>query len=197
MSSAKSLGTVTYIPYTKKFYQGSIGQDFDVSGRHGSVYHEIAKLNTDKLKQGKREEAIKYTDNEMVRQADRYLQASGGDYLQADVDIVSLSNMTRVELLTEIINRQYKRVFLINGVRKVPVPKLRLDYDIQLHIQRRGANALVPKRQRPETEAPEFVQANFDLVKFGKLARIIDSTDEDELSALISPLGTEIGRAHV
>lgn len=187
-----SISQVTYIPYTKKFYQGAVGDDFDVSGNRGSALHEIARLDTEALKAGKRSEAIEYTDHEMVRSAERHLQAGANPNLQADVDIVSLANMTRVELLTEVINRQYKRVFLINGVRKVPVAKLRLDYDIQLHIQRRGSGALVPKRMRPETESPSFVQANFDLVSFGKLARIIDTTDEDELSALISPMGTAL-----
>jgi hypothetical protein len=191
MSSIKSEG-VTYIPATQKFYAGVIEKDMNVEGRHGQVYHEIAKLNLQALKKGDRENAVEYTDNEMVRRADRYLQAQSGDNFQADNDIVSLANMTRVELLTEIINRQYKNVYLINGVRKVPVPKLRLDYDIQIHLARRGKQALVPKRQRPETEMPEFVQASFDLVKYGKLARIIDTTDEDELSALISPLNTAL-----
>ena len=187
---------VTYVPYTHSFYEGSLQGDFDVSGRRASLYHPIAKLDVKALQAGKRGEAIEYVDTEMVRRADRAMQA--GSNLNADVDIVSLANMTRVELLTEIINRQYKQVFLINGVRKVPVPKLRLDYDIQLHIQRRGSAALVPKRQRPETEAPSFVQASFDLVKFGKLARIIDTPDEDELSALVSPMGTALeDLAHV
>lgn len=190
MTAQKSI--VSYIPYTKKFYQGDIGVDFDVSGNRGSSLHEIAKLDVNALRTGKRDEAITYTDPEMLRGVERANNATDSGTFQADSDIVSLSNMTRVELLTEIINRQYKRVFLINGVRQVPVPKLRLDYDIQLHIQRRGSGALVPKRQRPETESPSFVQANFDLVKYGKLARIIDTTDEDELSALISPLGTAL-----
>lgn len=191
---------VVFSPYTNKFYNGSVSEGFDF--KHDSNLEVIAVLHPDKLAKeyqgaqrvpGKtydRQAAIEYVSHEMVRQAERYVEKHG--HKQAAVDSTSLQNITRVELLTEIINRQYKDVFLINGVRKVPVPKLKLDYDIQIHIKTRGKGALVPKRQKPHVEAPEFVQAKFDMVAFGKLSRMIDTTDEDELSALISPMSTSL-----
>lgn len=191
-STALSANAVTYVPHTRTFYVGAIeGKGFDFEGRHGGHYEPIAKLNLDYLPGGKkgvdRNAQLEYVNTEMVRQAERY-----ANNLQGATDATSLANLTRVELLTEIINRQYKNVYLINGVRKVPVPKLRLDFDIQIHIKRRGKGALVPKRQRVNVEAPQAVQASFDIVKFGKLARMIDTTDEDELSALISPMSTAL-----
>ena len=194
---------VTYIPYTKSFYIGALesgGMSFQ--GRAEKNYHKIAILKPDKLQKIRdaaglltngpnydREAAVEYVDNEMVRQATR---AAKGKSHQAAVDNVSLQNITRVELLTEIINKQYKDVFLVEGVRRIPVPKLKLDYNVILHIKTRGKGALVPKRAKPEVEAPEFVQASFDLAKFGKLTRIIDTPDEDELTALISPTQTAL-----
>lgn len=191
---------VTYSPYTKKFYAGTVSEGFDF--KHDSGLEPIAILHTEKLAknlQGSvrvpastydREGAVEYVNHEMMRQAERAIAAHGTK--QAAVDSTSLQNITRVELLTEIINKQYKDVFLINAVRKIPVPKLKLDYDIQVHIKTRGKGALVGKRQKPNVEAPEFVQANFDMVTFGKLSRLIDTTDEDELSANISPMQTAL-----
>ena len=191
---------VTFVPYTNKFYVGAIGEMGEsFSGRSEQNYEPIAVLHPKKLAVmsdgfgGKipgpsydRQGAVEYVNHEMMRKAERYVQAHGHHY-QAEVDSTSLANITRVELLTEIRNAMYKDVYLINGVDRIPVPKLKLDYDIQLHIKTRGKNALVPKRQKPQVEAPEFIQANFDLANYGKLSRMIDVADEDELSALISP----------
>lgn len=192
-------GAVTYSPYSNKFYVGTLGdENFNIEGKLEKLYEPIATYHPSKvsmipdgsggLVEGPnfdRNAAVEYTNYEMLRRAER-AQKKGLNF-QAAVDNVSLANITRVELLTEIRNREYKQVFLINGVDRIPVPKLKLDYDIQLHIKTRGKGALTPKRQKPGAEAPEFVQANFDMVKFGKLARLIDTPDEDELSALISP----------
>ena len=180
-----SANAVTYVPHTGKFYSGSLdlpGMDF--TGKHEKNYEPIAVLRKGNLSKD-RAAAVEYTNHEMLRRAER-----AGTSHSASVDNVSLANMTRVELMTEIINRQQKETFLIQGVRPIPVPKLKLDYDIQLHVK--SAGKTVGKRQKPHTEAPEFVQASFDMVKFGKLARLIDVADEDELSALISPTSTAI-----
>lgn len=192
----------TFIPYTNKFYVGAVGESEydDFQGRHESQYEPIATLNPKKLaliesRQGyyvdnpnftTLAEALDITNYEMERKADRYIAAHGHHY-QAEVDSTSLSNITRVQLMTAIRNEMYKQVFLINGVDKIAVPKLKLDYDVQLHIKTRGKGALVPKRQRPQLETPDFIQTKFDLAAFGKLTRLIDTADEDELSALISP----------
>ena len=92
-----------------------------------------------------------------------------------------------MELSTAIINELYKRVYLHNVANMIPVPKLKYDYNVILHMKRRGKDALVGPRQKSQVEAPEFAQTNFDLVKYGKLQRTIDVPDEDELSALLSP----------
>jgi len=196
---------VTFVPYTNKFYVGAVGESGeDFKGRNEQNFEPIAILHPNKLKMmsdGRgglveapsydRQGAVEYVNHEMMRKADRYVEAHGHHY-NAEVDSTSLANITRVELMTEIRNEMYKDVFLINGVDRIPVPKLKLDYDIQLHIKTRGKNALVPKRQKPQVESPEFIQASFDLAKFGKLSRTIDVADEDELTALISPSAKSI-----
>lgn len=196
---------VTYIPYTHTFYVGSVGEGKydDFSGRKAAAFEPIAILHPEKLAwhfqggvktrnlQAARSEAIEYVNTEMLRQAERHLQGKSNN-LQAATDSTSLKNITRVELMTEIINRQYKDVYLINGVTQRAVPKLKLDFDLQIHVKTRGSGALVKKRQKSMVEAPEFVQVSFDMVKYGKLQRVIDTTDEDELSALISPMSTAL-----
>jgi hypothetical protein len=175
-------GAVTFVPYNNTFYVGSLESNFDVSGRRARDYEPIgtfAKVD------GNKQATVQYSNYEMLRRAERASFHSGNR--QADVSNTSLANITRVELLTAIRNEQYKEVYLRNGADIIPVPKLKLDYDVILHVKTRGKDALVPKRQKPEVEAPDFVQANFDLANFGKLARNIDVADEDELSALISP----------
>lgn len=191
---------VTFVPATNGFYVGAIDTPgMDLQGRKEKDYHKIATLHPEKLQkvyQGAkwipgpkydRIGAVEWKDNVMVRQALRANKMESPNDLQASVDETSLANITRVQLLTEIVNQQYKEVFLINGTTQIQVPKLKLDYDVQLHISTRGKNALVPKRQRGRVEAPEFIQTKFDLAAFGKLQRMIDTADEDELSALISP----------
>lgn len=181
---------VTFWPINNTFYKGRIvGSNVNMQGRSARDWEPIAVLNVRELKKGNRSASVEYVNHEMVRQAERYLQSGNK---QAATDATSLANMTRVELMTEIINRMYKDVYLIEGVRQVPVPKLKLDYDIQLHIKRRGKQALVGKRQKGNVESPEFVQVSFDMVKFGKLQHVIDTADEDELSALISPMQTAL-----
>lgn len=184
---AEPVRAVTYIPFTHKFYVGAIEDGMNVQGKAEKNYEPIAILNEPELMKGNKQGALNYVNSEMLRQAERHSMGKSLS-VQAAVDVVSLANITRVELMTEIINKMYKDTFLINGVRKINVPKLKLDYDVILHIKSRGKNALVKKRQAPDVEAPEFVQASFDMVKFGKLARMIDTPDEDELSALISPM---------
>jgi hypothetical protein len=175
-------GAVTFVPYNNTFYLGALEEGFNVEGRRAQDYEPIGRLIHEN---GNKQATVDYTNHEMLRRAERASFHNGNR--QADVSNTSLANITRVELMTAIRNESYKDVFLRQGCDIIPVPKLKLDYDVILHVKTRGKNALVPKRQKPNVEAPDFVQANFDLANFGKLARNIDTADEDELSALISP----------
>ncbi len=182
---------VSYIPATGTFYHGAIGADYDVSGNRASMYHPIAKVNKQALIQNDFENAITPIDYESYRRWER-AQRSGdikqaGKNRQGALDNVSLANITRVELSTAILNELYKDVYLHLGANFMPVPKLKYDYDVMLHMKTRGKKSLVKKRGRSQAEAPEFVQTNFDLANYGKLQRLIDIPDEDELTALLSP----------
>lgn len=180
---------VTFVPYTNKFYQGSIvneketGSGFDF--RHDSNLTVIAKLNPKALlKGGDRSAAIIPVGHEIYRKAERELNNK-----VAAVDATSLANITRVELLTEVINRMHREFHLIKGVTPVPVPKLKLDLPVQ---GKYVASKKVPKRQPATAKSSTFTQASFDL---WKNAVDLDSPDEDEFSALISPMAFDLQQA--
>lgn len=181
----------SYVPATGKFYHGAIGADFDVSGRREKDYHPIASLNKQAMRDGDFENILTPIDYESYRRWERVNRQGSLDEIlnnkQAAVDFTSLANITRVELMTAILNELYKETHLNKGANFIPVPKLKLDYDVMLHIKTRGKGALVKKRQKSTAEAPEFVQTNFDLANYGKLQRLVDIPDEDEMTALLSP----------
>lgn len=183
---------VTYVPATGKFYHGRIGGDMDVTGKREQEYHPIASVNLQAAANGDYGGIIQPIDYEAYRVWDRVQQAQTltphGMAKQAAADTTSLANLTRVELSTVIINELYKNVFLHLGAHFIPVPKLKLDYDVMLHMQVRGKSNLIGKRMKSQVESPEFVQTSFDLASYGKLQRQIDVPDEDELVALISPM---------
>jgi hypothetical protein len=187
-----SASAVSYAPITGTFYHGRIGDDFDVTGNREKEYHPIASVNLQAAAEGDPQGLIEPIDYELYRKWDRVQQAGSlnpvGMAKQAATDVTSLANLTRVELLTMIINDQYKNVYLHLGSHFVPVPKLKLDYDVMLHMQVRGKANLVGKRMKSQVESPEYVQTAFDLANYGKLQRTIDTPDEDELVALISPM---------
>ncbi len=187
--AGRNQNAVTFSPYTNKFYQGSVvneketGDGFDF--RHDGNLTVIAKLNTKAFeKGGDRSAAIIPVAHEIYRKAEREYNNR-----VAAVDATSLANITRVELLTEVINRMHREFHLIKGVTPVPVPKLKLDLPIQ---GKYTASKKVPKRQAATVKASTFTQASFDL---WKNVVDLDSPDEDEFSALISPMAFDLQQA--
>ena len=180
---------VTFSPYTNKFYQGALdgqskdGDSFDF--KHDSGLTVIAKLHPDKLKPGSdRSAAIEPIAHEIYRQADREMKS-----VSAATDKTSLDNITRVELLTEVINRMWRECWLIKGCTPVPVPKLKLDLPVTGKYE---ASKKVPKRQAATVKSSTFTQASFNL---WKNVVDLDSPDEDEYTALISPLSFDLQQA--
>jgi hypothetical protein len=185
---ARNIDAVTFSPYTNKFYQGSIvneketGDGFDF--KHDNGLTVIAKLNPQAFAKGDRSAAIIPVAHEIYRKAEReYVNRT------AAVDATSLANITRVELLTEVINRMHREFHLIKGVTPVPVPKLKLDLPVQ---GKYTASKKVPKRQPATVKSSTFTQASFNL---WKNVVDLDSPDEDEYSALISPMAFDLQQA--
>ena len=191
MTTRLDAKAVSFVPATMTWYHGALGNDYDVSGRKAGEYYPIAKVNKQAILENDHEGIITELDTENYRRWERAQRF--GDVKQAGLnrqgalDNVSLANITRVELSTSIINELYKEVYLHLGSNMIPVPKLKYDYDVMVHMKVRGKASLVKKRQKSQVEGPEFVQTNFDLANYGKLQRIIDIPDEDELTALLSP----------
>lgn len=182
---------VSFVPATMTWYHGAFGADYDVSGRKSSEYYPIAKINKQAMLKNDIDGIIVPLDHENYRRWERAQRS--GDIKQAGLNRqgalgeTSLANITRVELSTSIINELYKEVYLHLGCNMVPVPKLKYDYDVIVHMKTRGKKSLIQKRQKAQVEAPEFIQTQFDLANYGKLQRVIDIPDEDELTALLSP----------
>ena len=139
----------------------------------------IAKLNPE-LKMGEgRIEPIHY---ETFRQAER-------DYRSGNIDATSLSNITVIQLLDEVIRRQWRDYAAINAVRRVPVPKLQLNVPI---TDKFSASKKVPELQEADQKSNNFTQANLRLWK--NVVSIYES-DESRLKATIEPLSFEIDQA--
>ena len=191
MSTRLDAKAVSFVPANMTWYHGALGADYDVSGRKSAEYYPIAKVNKQAILQDDFEGIITPLDHENYRRWER-AQISGnikqaGMNRQGALDQTSLANITRVELSTSIINELYKEIYLHLGSNMIPVPKLKYDYDVIVHMKTRGKDALIKKRQKAQVEAPEVVQTNFDLANYGKIQRVIDIPDEDELTALLSP----------
>ena len=96
---------ITYSPYNRKFYSGSHDRD-GVDFSRDQDMMPIAKLNPE-LKMGEgRIEPIHY---ETFRQAER-------DYRQGNISATSLSNITVIQLLDEVIRRQWRAYAAIHAV---------------------------------------------------------------------------------
>ena len=169
---------ITYSPYNRKFYSGSHDRDGVDFSRDQNMM-PIAKLNPE-LKMGEgRIEPIHY---ETFRQAER-------DYRQGNISATSLSNITVIQLLDEVIRRQWRDYAAINAVRRVPVPKLQLNVPI---TDKFSASKKVPELQEADQKSNNFTQANLRLWK--NVVSIYES-DESRLKATIEPLSFEIDQA--
>ena len=174
----KSKSSVTYSPYTKKFYEGSWDkQDTDFRKDYGMT--AIAKLNLNKELGDGRIEPIHY---ETFRQAER-------DYKQGNQDSTSLSNITVIQLLEQVIRKEWRDFNAIHAVRRIPVPKLQLNVPI---TDKYSASEKVPELQQADQKSNQFTQAQLRLWK--NVVSIYES-DESVLRGTINPLEFEIEQA--
>jgi len=169
---------ITYSPYNQKFYQGSWDKSgVDFSRDQGMT--AIAKLNPGKELGDGRIEPIHY---ETFRQAER-------DFRQGNIDGTSLNNITVIDLLSEVIRKQWRDFNAINAVRRVPVPKLQLNVPI---TDKFSASQKVPELAEADQKSNKFTQAQLRLWK--NVVSIYES-DESQLKATIDPLSFEVDQA--
>ena len=175
---AQNNAQVTYSPYTRKFYQGNWDRDgTDFSKDYGML--AIAKLNPEKELGDGRIEPI---NHEIFRQAERA-------YRSGNIDATSLSNITVIDLLSEVIRREWRHFNAIQAVRRVPVPKLQLNVPI---TDKYSASKKVPELQEADQKSNKFTQAQLRLWKNGVS---IYESDESRLKATIEPMAFEIDQA--
>mgnify|MGYP003648447404 CR=1 FL=1 len=169
---------ITYSPYTKKFYEGSWDQDgTDFSRDYGMT--ALARLNLDADVGDGRIDPINY---ETFRQAER-------DFKSGNIDSTSLNNITVVDLLEQVVRKEWRDFNAINGVRRIPVPRLQLDIPI---TNKFSANKKVPELAQADQKSNTFTQAQLRLWK--NVVSIMES-DESVLKANINPLEFEIEQA--
>mgnify|MGYP003320983493 FL=1 len=169
---------ITYSPYNRKFYAGKFdGEGTDFSKDYGM--EAIAKLNPDKEIGDGRIEAISY---ETFRSAERAFKSG-------NIDATSLANITVIDLLSEVIRREWRDFNAIHAVRRIPVPKLQLNVPI---TNKFGANKKVPELAQADQKSNTFTQAQLRLWK--NVISIYES-DEARLKATIEPMQFEIDQA--
>lgn len=165
---------VTYSPYTKKFYVGSIATDADFN--KDSNYEPIAKLNPEKsLGDGR----LEFISHEIVRQAER-------DYRAGVIDSPSITDITIVDLLQEVVNKEFRDYYAINAVTRIAVPKLQLKIPVATKY---GASKKVPELVEAGVKQSDWTIASFDLWK--NVAHVVAS-DEASLKGTIEPLAFNI-----
>lgn len=176
---------VTYSPYTKKFYQGALdhGRDdqWETNFAKDSQYTAFAKFNPTRERGDGQLEFID-AGVELRRQAER-------DFRSANIDSTSLGNITVIELLREVLGREWREFNAIQATRRVPVPKLQLNVPI---AGKYTANTQVPELVAADQKSNTFTQAQLRLFK-----NVVDlyESDESRLKGTIEPLNFEIDQA--
>ncbi|KKM79792.1 hypothetical protein LCGC14_1346340 [marine sediment metagenome] len=187
MAKVSKESAVSYMPGMDpvkggKFYLGAKNIEKGADFTHADQYYTpLAKYDaTRKLGDGQ----IEFIDEgvTMVREAERAIRSG-------NIDETSLSNITVIQLLREVIRREYRKFFAIEGTRRVPVPKLQLDVPI---TDKYAASKKVPEFVEPDQKTNKFTVANLRLWK--NMVSIYES-DEAQLKADIQPLNFEIDQA--
>ena len=173
---------VTYSPYNKKFYLGALSLEKGADFTHAdSLYAPIAKYDeTKELGDGQ----IEFIDEgiPMARSAERAIRSG-------NIDETSLANIEVVQLLREVIRREWRDFHAIEGTKRIPVPKLKLNVPI---TDKYAASKKVPEFVEPDQKTNKFTLAS--LVLFKNMVSIYES-DESQLRADIQPLNHEIDQA--
>ncbi|MEM3121180.1 MAG: hypothetical protein QXT78_02280 [Candidatus Nitrosocaldus sp.] len=167
---------LTYSPYTKKIYIGSLAaEDF----RRDSHLIPLLKVNHEKrLGEGRHE--VLYA--EYIRQAERHLNAGV-------LDTPQVQSIIAVQVLDMIIGEQYRQYYLQEGTTRVPVPKLQLRVPI---ARKYSASEKVPPMQEPQV-----LNTTFDMVEFNLWKNVVSLAVEDEarLRPAFDPLASQIRTA--
>lgn len=172
---------VTYYPGNNTFYEGNLNIEKGADFTHDGDYSKLAVLDANrKIGDGR----ITFVDAgvDMARKAERHFR-------QGNLDETSLGNITVINLLQEVVRRQYRDYHAINAMKKIPVPKLQLDVPI---TDKYTASKKVGEFVEPDQKTNKFTQAQLRLFK--NMVSIYES-DESQLKATIEPLSFEIDQA--
>ena len=165
-----------------KFYLGAMNIEKGADFTHAdSLYTPIAKYDANrKLGDGQ----IEFIDEgvQMALQAERAI-------LSGNIDETSLSNIEVVQILREVIRREWRPFHAIEGTKRISVPKLKLDVPI---TDKYAASLKVAEFIEPDQKSNKFTLAN--LVLWKNMVNIYES-DESQLRADIQPLNHEIDQA--
>lgn len=167
--------------FNNTFYEGNLNIEKGADFTHDSNYSKLAVMDQNKdIGNGR----IEFVDAgiDTVRKAERAFR-------QGNLDETSLSNITVINLLQEVVRRQYRDYHAINAMKRIPVPKLQLDVPIS---DKYTASKKVGEFVEADQKTNKFTQANLRLWK--NVVSIYES-DESQLKATIEPLSYEIDQA--
>jgi len=102
---------------------------------------------------------------------------------------MTFQNITVIDLLQEVIRKQWRQYNAIEGVTRVPVPKLQLKVPI---AEKYAASRKVPELVAADQKNNDFTSVEFDLFK--NVVNILES-DESQMKGTILPLNFEIDQA--
>lgn len=172
----EGMAKVTYSPKTRTFYTGAVqGTNFN----DDSSLEPIIRLDFDKkLGDGR----VEYLNAELYRNAERHI-------LAGVIDSPSVSTITTVDLLTEVLNKQYRQFFAINGCTRIAVPRLQLDIPLATKYD---ASKNVPEMVEAGLKAESFTKVSLSLEKH---VVHIATSDEASLKANIEPHQYNISQA--
>lgn len=172
---------VTYYPGNHTFYEGNLSIEKGADFTHDGNYSKLAVLDAKRqIGDGR----ITFVDAgvDMAKKAERHFK-------QGNLDETSLSNITVINLLQEVVRRQYRDYHAIKAMKKIAVPKLQLDVPI---TDKYTASKKVGEFVEADQKTNKFTQANLRLFK--NVVSIYES-DESQLKATIEPLSFEIDQA--
>lgn len=170
------MSTVTYSPYTKTFYRGSLEKgDF----AHADNYEPIAVLHPERTMGDGRLEF----EAEVMRRAERQQR-------DAVITATEINSITNVDMLQQVIGSMWKNTFARSATTSIPVPKLQLN--VPVRSAKMAARAKVGELNVANESNTEFTSVAFNLYK-----NVVDvfASIEARLRGTIEPLDYDIKQA--
>lgn len=176
--AGREMATVTYHPYTKRFYSADV-HDTDVSKGDDHLGHiMIGEFHPER----------EFGDGRYIYQAE-VMRRAERKYYQGLITDADITNIKVTELIGELLFRQWRDFYGILGVTRYPVPKLHAAIPI---LGKYRASEKVPEGVEATEKKSTYTKATFDLWK-----NVVDinATIEAQYKGVFNPLQVDIDQA--